>query len=246
MLSLTPANNLSPNILFRGGSDVPTGYCRNYSRPLYNAWTHPASANCQHLSPELTGGTFPAYKQGEDMLEGPTVGQFVALTDPTMLIINGTSNGTARFANQTLCAPSLAEMSYCQSLASGPVDTLAIYNPSAPKGSHWSGAGLDSLSIARLCYSFATVLPDASALAAGLSSNLAVELNAPFSTTYPTEISCLPYFASSICPQATASPRCSVTAAPSSRSLSPQLRTLACWPMTPLPTLSPCSPMAVL
>ena len=212
---------------------------------LYNAWMHPASANCQYLAPKLPSGTSLAYEQGDDMLEGPTMGQFVALPNMTILIINGTSNGAARFTNQMLCASSLSQMSHYQSLALGPADTPTIYNPSIPKGSHQSSVGPNSLSIARLCCLFAVLLPDASALAAGSSSNLAVKLNGPYPTTCPTEISCPPYFVSSICPQATVSPRCSVIAASSSHSLSPQLHMLACWPMTLLPAPSPCSPMAV-
>ena len=207
MLPLTPANNYTPTVLFCGGSDMPADYYGNYSWPFYNTWTYPASADCQRLTPEPTDGSSPAYEQDDDMLEGRTMGQFITLPDGTMLVINGASNGTAGFANQTLYTPSLAQMPYYQSLASGPVGTPAIYNPNAPKGSRWSNAGLDSSSIARLYHSSAMLLPDASVLIAGSNPNLDVELNAPYPTTYTAEIFYPPYFASSVRPQVTGVPQ---------------------------------------
>ena len=84
-------------------------------------------------------------------------------------------------------------MPYYQSLASGPVGTPAIYNPSAPKGSCWPNAGPDSSSIAKLYHS--------SVLIAGSNPNLVVELNAPYPTTYTTEVFYPPYFASNVRPQ---------------------------------------------
>ena len=109
-----------------------------------------------------------------------------------MLVLNGATNGTAGFANQTLYVPSLAQMPFFQSLASGPVGTPAIYNPNA---------GLSSTSIAKMYHSVVLLLPDASVFIAGSDPNIDVELTAPFPTTYTAEIFYPPYFSSSIRPQ---------------------------------------------
>ena len=140
--------------------------------------------DCQRLTPEPQDGSSPAYEQDDDMLVGRTMGQFVTLPDGTTLVLNGATNGTAGFANQTLYVPSLAQMPFFQSLASSPVGTPAIYNPDAPKGSRWSNAGLGSTSIARMYHSVALLLPDASVLIAGSNPNIDVELSAPYPTTY--------------------------------------------------------------
>ncbi|KAI9573066.1 immunoglobulin E-set, partial [Boletus coccyginus] len=134
-------------------------------------------------------------------------GQFVNLPDGIMLVINGATNGTAGFANQTLYVPSLDQMPFFQSLASGPVGTPAIYNPNAPKGSRWSNAGLGSSNIARMYHPTAILLPDASVLIAGSNPNLDVELTAPYPTTYTAEIFYPPYFSSSVRPQVTGVPQ---------------------------------------
>ena len=207
MLPLTPANNYTPTVLFCGGSDMPADYYGNYSWPFYNTWTYPASTDCQRLTPEPADGSTPAYEQDDDMLVGRSMGQFITLPDGTMLVINGAMNGTAGFANQTLYTPSLAQMPFFQSLASGPVGTPAIYNPNAPKGSRWSNAGLGSTNIARMYHSSAILLPDASVLIAGSNPNIDVELSAPYPTTYTAEIFYPPYFASSVRPQVTGVPQ---------------------------------------
>ena len=150
MLPLTPANNYTPTVLFCGGTDMPADYYGDYSAPHYNTWTYPTSKDCQRLTPEPQDGSAPAYEQDDDMLVRRTMGQFINLPDGTMLVINGATNGTAGFANQTLYTTSLAQMPFFQSLASGPVSTPAIYNPNAPKGSRWSNAGLGSSNIARM------------------------------------------------------------------------------------------------
>ena len=180
---------------------MPKAYHGNYSWPYCNTWMCSASTDCQRLTLEPQDSSSPAYEQDDDMLVGRTMGQFVTLPDGTMLVLNGATNGTAGFANQTLYVPSLAQMPFFQSLASGPVGTPAIYNPNAPKGSRWSNAGLGSTSIARMYHSVALLLPDASVLIAGSNPNIDVELNAPYPTTYTAEIFYPPYFSSSVRPQ---------------------------------------------
>ena len=60
---------------------------------------------------------------------------------------------TAGFANQMPHTSSFTWISYYQSLTSGHVSTSAIYNPNAPKGSHWSNV-LASSGVVRLqCFS---------------------------------------------------------------------------------------------
>jgi len=206
MLPLTPANNYTPTVLFCGGTDMPADYYGNYSWPFYNTWTYPTSPDCQRLTPEPQDGSSPVYEQDDDMLEGRTLGQFITLPDGTMLVINGASNGTAGFANQTLYTPTLAQMPFFQSLASGPIGTPAIYNPNAPKGSRWSSAGFSSSSIARMYHSTALLLPDASVMIAGSNPNIDVEFNVPYPTTYTVELFFPSYFASSVRPQVTGVP----------------------------------------
>ncbi|KAF8132765.1 glyoxal oxidase [Boletus edulis] len=207
MLPLTPATNYTPTLLFCGGSDMPADYYGNYSWPFYNTWTYPTSKDCQRLTPEPQDGSSPVYEQDDPMLVGRTMGQFITLPDGTMLVINGATNGTAGFANQTLYTPSLAQMPFFQSLASGPVGTPAIYNPNAPTGSRWSTAGLSSSNIARMYHSTAILLPDASVLIAGSNPNIDVELSSPFPTTYTAEIFYPSYFSSSVRPQVTGVPQ---------------------------------------
>ena len=79
MLPLTPANNYTPALLFCGGSDTPEAYHGNYTWPYYNTWAYPASTDCQRLTPEPQDGPLPAYEQDDDVLVGPTMGQFVSL-----------------------------------------------------------------------------------------------------------------------------------------------------------------------
>ncbi|KAH7907167.1 putative copper radical oxidase [Hygrophoropsis aurantiaca] len=206
MLPLTPANNYTPTVLFCGGSDMPADYYGNYSWPFWNTWTYPASKDCQRLTPEPKDGSSPQYEEDDDMLEGRTMGQFITLPDGTMLVINGATNGTAGFSNQTLYTPSLAQMPFYQSLASGPVGTPAIYNPNAPKGTRWSNAGLSNTNIARMYHSSAMLLPDASVLVAGSNPNLDVNTNAVYPTQYTAEIFYPPYF-SGVRPKPTGMPK---------------------------------------
>lgn len=207
MLPLTPANNYTPTVLFCGGTDMPADYYGNYSWPFYNTWTYPTSADCQRLTPEPKDGSSPVYEQDDDMPEGRTMGQFIILPDGTLLVLNGAANGTAGFANQTLYTPSLDQMPFFQSLASGPVLTPAIYNPNAAKGSRWSTAGLSTSSFPRLYHSTAILLPDASVLIAGSNPNIDVELAVPYPTTYTAEIFYPPYFSSRVRPQVTGVPQ---------------------------------------
>lgn len=206
MLPLTPDNNYTPTVLFCGGTDLPADFYGNYSWPFFNTWTYPASSDCQRLTPEPQDGSSPTYEQDDNILQGRTMGQFVTLPDGTMLLVNGARNGTAGYSNQTLYVPSLDQMPFYQSLASGPVGTPAIYNPKAPKGSRWSDAGLSSSSIARLYHSSAILLPDASVLIAGSNPNIDVTLHSPYPTTYTAEIFYPPYFSSNVRPQVSGIP----------------------------------------
>ncbi|KIJ64068.1 copper radical oxidase [Hydnomerulius pinastri MD-312] len=206
MLPLTPANNWTPTVLFCGGSDMPDEYWGNYSYPNYNTWTYPASADCQRLTPEPQDGSTPAYEQDDDMLDGRTMGQFIALPDGTMLVINGGRNGTAGYAQATGQTASFDLMPYGESLAAGPVGTPAIYNPNMPKGSRWSSAGLGNTNIARLYHSSAMLLPDASVMIAGSNPNIDVNLTTIYPTTYTAEIFYPPYFSASVRPQPTGMP----------------------------------------
>lgn len=207
MLPLTPENNYNPTIIFCGGNDMPEYAYGNYSFPFVNTWEHPASKDCQRITPEPKDGSSPAYEQDDDMLEGRTMGQFIALPDLKLLVVNGGSNGTAGYAQATGETPSYNLMPYGESLASGPVGTPAIYDPKAPKGKRWSNTGFDTSNIARLYHSSAMILPDASVLIAGSNPNVDVNLTTIYPTTYKAEIFYPPYFSAKTRPQPTGMPK---------------------------------------
>ncbi|KAI6026543.1 glyoxal oxidase [Pisolithus microcarpus] len=162
---LTPANNWTPTILFCGGSDMPDSYWGNYSYPYYNTWDYPASKDCQRLTPEPPDGSSPAYEQDDDMLEGRTMGQFIALPDGTLLVVNGALNGTAGYAQATGMTPNFGNMPYGESF-------------------RWSNAGLGTSNIARLYHSSAMLLPDASAQ----TPISTVNTSTIYPTTYTVEV----------------------------------------------------------
>jgi Domain of unknown function (DUF1929) len=196
MLPLTPANNYNPTILFCGGNNMPEQDWGNYSWPFINTWEYPASNDCQRITPEPQDGSSPVYVQDDNMLETRTMGQFVALPDGTMLVLNGGLNGTAGYATQTLLTLSYSDMPHGMSLASGPVGRPSLYDPNAPQGSRWSSAGFSTSSIPRLYHSSAILLPDASILIAGSNPNVDVNLTTDFPTTYQAEIFYPAYFSS--------------------------------------------------
>lgn len=206
MLPLTPANNYNPTVIFCGGSDMPDEAWGNYSWPYINTWEYPASNDCQRITPEPLDGSSPVYEQDEDMLETRTMGQFIALPDGKMLVLNGGMNGTAGYSEKTLLTQSYADMPFGMSLASGPVGRPSIYDPTAAKGSRWSSDGLSTSSIARLYHSSAVLLPDASVMIAGSNPNVDVNMSTFFPTTYKAEIFYPPYFSSSTRPVPTGVP----------------------------------------
>ncbi|KDQ55294.1 glyoxal oxidase [Jaapia argillacea MUCL 33604] len=205
MLPLTPANNYTPTVIFCGGSDMPEADYGDYNWPVANTWLYPASKDCQRITPEPLDGSTPAYVQDDDMLVGRTMGQFIALPDQTLLVINGGINGTAGYASQTGLTAAGA-MPFGMSLASGPVERPAIYNPYAPAGQRWSNAGMGTSTIARLYHSSALLLPDASILVAGSNPNADVNLNTVFNTEYRAEIFYPPYWSAPVRPAPTGIP----------------------------------------
>lgn len=206
MLPLTPANNYSPTILFCGGSDMPEYAFGNYTFPFINTWEYPASKDCQRITPEPQDGSTPVYEQDDDMLNGRTMGQFITLPTGKLLVVNGGLNGTAGYSQATLLTPTYGQMPYGESLASGPVGTPAIYDPTAAKGQRWSNAGLGTTKIPRLYHSSAILLPDASVLIAGSNPNVDVNTSTIFPTTYQAEIFYPPYFSATTRPIPTGIP----------------------------------------
>lgn len=200
MLPLTPANKWNPTILFCGGSDIPDEDWGNYAMPNINTWNYPASKDCQRITPEPTDGSKPDYEADDLMLEGRTMSQFIILPDATMLVINGGLNGTAGYGKATGQTPSLDQMPFGPSLASGPVFTPAIYHPNAPKGQRWSNAGLSPSKIPRLYHSSAMLLPDGSVFVAGSNPNPDVNTTTIFPTEYRAEVFYPPYFSASTRP----------------------------------------------
>ncbi|KAI5119539.1 hypothetical protein M0805_008525 [Coniferiporia weirii] len=197
MLPLTPDNNYTQTIIFCGGSDMDDAQWGDYSFPAINTFDYPASKDCQRITPEPADGSSPQYVQDDDLLDGRSMGQFIALPDGTLLVVNGGGNGTAGYSQATGEIAIFGDMPYGESLASDPVFTPAIYNPNAAPGSRWSDAGLQASTIPRLYHSSAILLPDASVLIAGSNPNIDVNTSTVFPTTYKAEIFYPPYFNSS-------------------------------------------------
>ncbi|KAI0246177.1 glyoxal oxidase [Lactifluus subvellereus] len=195
MLPLTPANNYTPTLIFCGGQTMDDASWGNYGYPGVDTWTLAASSMCHRIIPEPVDGSAPAYVQDDSLPIGRTMGQFVALPDGTLLVINGAEYGTAGYAQRTLTTTTFGAMPFGESLATGPVAQPAIYNPNAPAGSRWSTAGLSSSNIPRLYHSSALLLPDGSVMVAGSNPNADVNLTTKYPTTYTAEYFYPPYFA---------------------------------------------------
>ena len=203
MLPLTPDNDYTPTVIFCGGFLMADDQWGNYSWPFADTWTMPSSGKCHTITPEPTDGSTVDYVEVDDMLETRTMGQFIALPDLTMLVVNGGKNGTAGYSERTL---NTLQMPLGMSLASEPAGTPAIFNPRAAKGSQWSNAGFDTSSIARLYHSSAILLPDASVMIAGSNPNVDVNTSTVFPTTYKAEIFYPSYFSASNRPTFTGAP----------------------------------------
>lgn len=200
MLPLTPFNGYSPTLLFCGGQVMDDAAWGDYGFPHIDTWNVVASSDCHRITPEPADGSSPDYVQDDNLPVGRTMGQFVALPDGTMLLLNGAKNGTAGYAMQTSTTPLLSDMPYGMSLAAGPVGQPAIYNPNAPAGSRWSSAGLGSSNIPRMYHSSAVLLPDGSVMVAGSNPNPDVNLTTTFPTTYTAEYFYPPYFSATTRP----------------------------------------------
>jgi hypothetical protein len=200
MLPLTPRNGYNPTILFCGGQVMEDNAWGSYAYPNIDTWTVAASADCHRITPEPTDGSTPAYVQDDNLPVGRTMGQFIDLPDGTMLLLNGAQYGTAGYATMTGTTPSLAQMPYGPSLATGPVLQPMIYNPNAPAGSRWSSAGLGNSTVPRLYHSTALLLPDGSVMVAGSNPNPDVNLTTLYPTTYTAEYFYPPYFGASTRP----------------------------------------------
>jgi hypothetical protein len=201
MLPLTPENNYTPTIIFCGGFLMDDDQWGDYSFPRINTFYHPASKDCQRITPEPTDGSAVAYVKDDDMLETRTMGQFIILPDGKLLVVNGALNGTAGYSQKTGEIDNFGDMPYGESLAGGPVGTPAIYDPNAAQGSRWTNKGLASTDIARMYHSSAMLLPDGSVFIAGSNPNVDVNITTIFPTEYRAEIFYPPYFSATTRPQ---------------------------------------------
>jgi hypothetical protein len=200
MLPLTPYNAYTPTILFCGGqSGISDAQWGDYGYPHVDTWTVQASADCHRITPEPADGSAPTYVADDSLPVPRSMGQFIALPDGTMLLLNGAQYGTAGYAYQTSTTP-IGQMPYGMSLATGPVLQPVIYNPNAPAGSRWSSAGLSSSTIPRMYHSSALLLPDASVFIAGSNPNPDVNQNTYYPTTYTAEQFYPPYFNAKVRP----------------------------------------------
>jgi hypothetical protein len=189
MLPLTPQNGYTPTLLFCGGQDgtsMPDDLWGDYKWPVGNTFDIPAKQNCYRITPEPMDGSTPAYTADDNMIQGRTMGEFVTLPTGQLLVINGGANGTAGYATQTGQTPE-SKMQFGMSLASDPVLTPALYDPSKPAGQRWSNQGFAASQIPRLYHSTSLLLPDGSVMVAGSNPNVDVNLTAPYPTEYRVE-----------------------------------------------------------
>ncbi|KAF9535190.1 copper radical oxidase [Crepidotus variabilis] len=201
MLPMTPANNYSSTIIFCGGTDIPEPQWGDYVGPNGNPWEHPASTDCQRITPEPQDNSAPVYVQDDDMPDGRTMGQIILLPDGKLLMVNGGAKGTAAYASSTPLTPQ-ANMPFGTSLCTDEVLHPALYDPNAPAGSRWSKDNLGSTTIPRLYHSTALLLPDASVLIAGSNPNPDVNIDPAtrYKTEYRAEVYYPPYFNASTRP----------------------------------------------
>jgi len=200
MLPLTPYNGYNPTVLFCGGqsgASMSGDDYGDYGYPHVDTWTKAASNGCHRITPEPTDGSAPTYVQDDNLPVGRSMGQFVALPDGTLLLLNGAQYGTAGYATRTL---NTLQPPYGMSLATGPVLQPVIYNPSAPAGSRWSSAGLSSSNIPRMYHSTALLLPDGSVMIAGSNPNPDVNTATTYPTTYTAEYLYPPYMGAKVRP----------------------------------------------
>ena len=200
MLPLTPANDYTPTIIFCGGQAIPTEDFGNYGSPAVPVWNIPASKDCQRITPQPKDGSAPKYVQDDDMPDGRTMGQFIALPDGKYLVLNGAYNGTAGYATGGVPGFPPDQMPAYPVLASGPVFTPALYDPEKALGQRWSQAGLSPSKIARMYHSSAILLPDGSVLVAGSNSHPDVNLNHIYPTEYRLERFFPSYFSAPVRP----------------------------------------------
>ncbi|KAI0319678.1 glyoxal oxidase N-terminus-domain-containing protein [Amylostereum chailletii] len=193
MLPLTVANNYEPTILFCGGFYMPDEEWGDYASPNSNPWEQHASTDCRRITPEPQDGSAPDYIQDDDLPSPRSMGQFIALPDGTLLVVNGANNGTAGYGTATHTTP-IGQMPFGESFATSPEGQPAIYNPNAPAGQRWSTAGLGTSQIARLYHSSALLLPDGSVMIAGSNPNIDADTTAIYPTTYTAEYFYPPYF----------------------------------------------------
>ncbi|KAK7005867.1 glyoxal oxidase N-terminus-domain-containing protein [Favolaschia claudopus] len=167
MLPLTPANNWTATVLFCGGSDND-----DWSQD-WNIAAFAASKSCVRITPDVS----KSYTKDDNMLEGRSMANLIALPDGRVFCVNGASSGTAGYGNTSWAIG----MSY----ADNPVLTPAIYDPTKPAGSRWSRDGLNSSTVPRMYHSSALLLPDGSIIIAGSNPNS--DLNIGPKIKYPTE-----------------------------------------------------------
>lgn len=194
MLPLTPENDYTPTILFCGGQDIPTDGYGSYGSPNAAVWEIPASKDCQRITPLPSDKSAPAYEQDDEMPEGRTMGQIIALPDGKYLMLNGAGMGTAGYSTGGTPTVPASQMPHAPSLAENPVLRPAIYDPSKPRGQRWSTQGLIASTIPRMYHSSAILLPDASVFVAGSNTHPDVNLDHFYPTEYRIEIFYPPYF----------------------------------------------------
>ncbi|GAA5992154.1 hypothetical protein JCM11641_003257 [Rhodosporidiobolus odoratus] len=178
LLPLTPENSYTPELLFCGGM--------NPKRDDWNqtAWVVIGTAgsnSCVSIKPL---DDKPTWKDEEDLHRREK--NMILLPDETAIVLNGAAYGSEDYGWENW-----HDGKYGQSYGRDPVYRPCVYNASVPSGKKWD-TDYEPSTVARMCHSTATLLPDGSVFVAGSSPSADViteENNAtyPYKTEYRAE-----------------------------------------------------------
>ncbi|KAJ7701836.1 glyoxal oxidase N-terminus-domain-containing protein [Mycena rosella] len=157
LLSLTPENNYTPEVLICGGSQISD----KTAAENLDAQHDYGCAQCSRMVLNATG--ISGGWKTEWMPEPRLMSEGTLLPDGKVLIMNGARTGTAGYDN--------LQNRNGHSNADHPTFTPLLYDPDAPVGSRFSRAGLPTSNIARMYHSVATMLPSGAIMIGGSNPN---------------------------------------------------------------------------
>lgn len=167
MLPLTPANNWTATLWFCGGTDLqPDQFTLDW-----NIAGFPADNSCISMTPDES----TEWQDEDDLPEGRSMGNMIALPDGRFVILNGIGSGTAGYGNTSWALG--------QSFGQDPINSPLYFDPEQPRGRRFSRSGMGDSTVGRLYHSSALLLPDGSIMSSGSNPN--ADYVAPFTPGYP-------------------------------------------------------------